>query len=444
MRKALVAHLEVNGYFPDGQHGFRSLRSTLTQLLSFWDSILEKLEDGAGVDVIYTDFSKAFDKVERGVLLHKIRECKVTAKVGCWLASFLDPACRQQAVVVEGAVSDLSPVISGVPQGTVLGPVLFLIHIRDIADGLSPGTTATSFADDTRVQRAVRSGQDCADLQDDLQAIYSWAESVNMHFNSDKFECLRFWPGTGTLPSYQYRGPDNSSIEVKDNLKDLGVQISSALSFKAHIEKTVAASTKLVGWSLRSFRRRSKGIMRVIWQTLIQPKIDYCSQLWSPGDQESINKIESVQRHFTSKVTGLEGMSYWERLQVMQLYSQERRRERYMLIFLWKISQGMVGGYDVRFSYSPRRGRLIIPNQIVSSAPALVRRAREASLSVKGAKIFNLLPAYIRNIDSENVDTFKRELDLFLSLVPDQPSIPGHPRVAETNSLLHQVPVVQL
>ena len=142
--------------------------------------------------MIYTDFSKAFDKVETGVLLHKINECKIKGKVGCWIASFLDPTFRQQAVVVEGTVSNLSPVISGVPQGTVLGPVLFLIHISDIASGLSAGTTATSFADDTRVQRCVRPEKDCSDLQSDLQLMYSWAERVNMHFNSDKFECLRF------------------------------------------------------------------------------------------------------------------------------------------------------------------------------------------------------------------------------------------------------------
>ena len=434
IRRSLVEHLEGNGYFPDGQHGFRALRSTLTQLLSFWDTILDKLEADPGVDVIYTDFSKAFDKVETGVLLNKINECKIKGKVGCWIASFLDPTFRQQAVVVDGTVSNLSPVISGVPQGTVLGPVLFLIHISDIASGLSAGTTATSFADDTRVQRCVRSDKDCSDLQSDLQLIYSWAERVNMHFNSDKFECLRFWPGSGGPPTYDYRGPDNGTIEVKETLKDLGVQISTDLSFKVQVEKIVAEASKLVGWGLRTFSRRNKSTMKAIWQSLIQPKIDYCSQLWSPSDQNSIARLESVQRHFTSKVRGMEDRNYWERLQDMQLYSQERRRERYMLIFLWKISQGMVSGYQVMFSNNPRRGRLIVPNQIVAKAPAMVRRAREASLAVKGARLFNLLPATIRNIDSDNVEIFKKELDSFLSLVPDQPTIAGYPRPAETNS----------
>ena len=131
--------------------------------MSFWDTILDELEGGGGVDIIYTDFSKAFDKVETGVLLLKIKECGITGKVGCWLASFLDPCSRQQAVGVDGTVSSLSPVVSSVPQGTVLGPILFLIHIRDIAVGLSQGTTATFFADDTRVQRGIHSIQGCSD-----------------------------------------------------------------------------------------------------------------------------------------------------------------------------------------------------------------------------------------------------------------------------------------
>ena len=152
--------------------------------------MLDKLEDGQGVDSIYLDFSKAFDKVEHGVLLHKLKQCGVVGQVGCWIAAFLDSSNRKQAVVVDGQVSELCPVVSGVPQGTVLGPVLFLVHIAGIADSLSPGTSATSFADDTRVVRGVASTSDCEVLQSDLAKIYKWAEEVNMHFNADKFECL--------------------------------------------------------------------------------------------------------------------------------------------------------------------------------------------------------------------------------------------------------------
>ena len=111
IRKALVTHLEAQDLLPTDQHGFRQFRSTLTQLLSHWDQILESLEQGESVDVIYTDFSKAFDKCETNVMLHTLRECGVKGRVGIWIAAFLGPYTRKQTV---GVV---------VPQGTVLGPV---------------------------------------------------------------------------------------------------------------------------------------------------------------------------------------------------------------------------------------------------------------------------------------------------------------------------------
>ena len=222
VRRALVSHLDNHHLLPDGQHGFRAMRSTLTQLLSYWDKMLDKVETGGGVDAIYLDFSKAFDKVEHGVLLHKLKECGVRGRVGCWIAAFLDSSSRQQAVVVDGQISELCPVISGVPQGTVLGPILFLVHIAGISDSLSVGTEASSFADDTRVMRGVESAGDCDALQSDLVKVYEWAELVNMHFNADKFECLRFWAKQGDAPEYSYHSPDNNIIQVKPHLRSGG------------------------------------------------------------------------------------------------------------------------------------------------------------------------------------------------------------------------------
>ena len=158
----------------------------------------------------------------------------------------------------------------------------------------------------------------------------------------------------------------------------------------------------------------------------------------------SFQMNEAVQRHFLSKIQSLNNMDYWEKLRKSKIYSQEGHREHYMVIFLWKISQGLVNGYDVQFTSPSRHGRTAIPHEILMSAPALVRNAREASLGVKGARLFNLRPLELRKLNCQNVKTFKKNLDDFLSNVPDQPTIPGLGRTTETNSLLHQIPLALL
>ena len=209
--------------------------------------------------------------------------------------------------------SALSPVVSGAPQATVMAPVLFLLMISDIARDVSPGTGVSSFVDDTRVKRAISNvTSDCSALQADMETIYSWAESVGLEFNSKKFECVRYWPGSSP-PCQPYFSPVGTPIEEKLQLRDLGVQISSDCSFSLHIDTVVTSVTKLVGWVLRTFRSRSRLVMITCWSSLIQSRLDYCSQLWCPSDQATIQKLESVARQFTSNIEGMEGLDYWQR-----------------------------------------------------------------------------------------------------------------------------------
>jgi ribonuclease P/MRP protein subunit RPP40 len=133
------------------------------------------------------------------------------------MGKFLDASCRQQAVAVEGRLSGLSPVISGVPQGTVLGPILFLLHISSIAREVSRDSTVSIYVDDTRVTRGITNpAPDCPAMQQDLQAIYNWAEQVNLVFNGDKFELIRFWPGKTPKPATGYTDPDGNNIELEE------------------------------------------------------------------------------------------------------------------------------------------------------------------------------------------------------------------------------------
>ena len=159
-----------------------------------------------------------------------------------------------------------------------------------------------------------------------------------------------------------------------------------------------------------------------LFKSLVQPHRDYCSQLWSPTQQSSINKIEQVQKSLVSRIsdTRLRGFNYWGKLQILHLYSQERRRERYMVIFLWKISQGLVSGYSIPFtSRTSRTGRKVEPAQVPQSAPTSVKNARAGTLAVKGAQLFNLLPESLRNSEHGDILMFKNHLDIFMENIPD-------------------------
>ena len=122
--------------------------------------------------------------------------------------------------------------------------------------------------------------------------------------------------------------------------------MSSDLTFNLQVEKVITTSSQMVGWGLRTFRSRGRHLMMVLLKSLVQPHLDYCSQLWSPSNQGQINKLEGVQKSLVNKIWDkvLGNMNYWEKLNYLRLYSQERRRERYQIIFIWKISQGLVSG----------------------------------------------------------------------------------------------------
>ena len=140
--------------------------------------------------------------------------------------------------------------------------------------------------------------------------------------------------------------PDGGPIEEKDSL---GVRISTDLSFSDQVDLTVESGNRMAGWALRTFRGRNRYLMLTILRSLIQPRLDYCSQLWSPRDQGSINRLEGVQRHFLSQIrdSAQKQMNYWEKLSFLRVYSQERRRERYQICFLWKLTQGLIDGYNI-------------------------------------------------------------------------------------------------
>ena len=419
VRRYLVAYLEVNLKMNANQHGFRKGRSCLSQLLQHYDNILNILEEGYNADCIYLDFSKCFDKIDTGLLCHKLKEAGIHSQAGIWLHNFLTN--RRQYIISGDSLSRQSNVISGIPQGTVLGPILFLIFICDIDKNID--SIASMFADDTRVLGKIRTQEDVENLQLDLNKIYSWAENNNMLFNNKKFELLRYGNNEDLKTSTFYLSADNEIIEEKESLRDLGIVMNNMANFDDHIENVCSKVKQKSSWILRTFQTRQPFVLKQLWKQLVQPHIDYCSQMMvlTPGN---ISDLENLQRSYLSRIPSLKNKDYWERLKDSQMLSQERRLERYKIIYIWKIIEGRVPNCGVTALEHPRHGRLCIVPPIKNCATR-VKTLRENSFQVQGPILFNSLPAHIRNKKKCSIDEFKLVLDKFLELIPDEPNVNG-------------------
>ena len=442
MRKNISAFMDEHNKFNTNQHGFRAGRSCVSQLLAHYDQVLELLEESLNVDVTYLDFSKAFDKVDFSIVLNKLKQHGISGKIHNWIQSFLTD--REQVVVVDGGQSDPVPVVSGVPQGSVLGPLIFIILMSDIDAGILHDTIVRSFADDTRATKGVSNVADCSKFQEDLLQIYEWAESNNMEFNSLKFEIMRYGKDEVLKLCTSYISNDGSVIDVKEHIKDLGITISDDCTFHKHIAQVVETTTKLSGWILRTFKSRDPQVMLTLWRALVLPKFDYCSQVWCPLNKGDIQRLESIQWSFIRKINGMYRLNYWECLSKLNLYSLQRRRERYRIIYTWKVTEGLVpniGDPGIQPLFSPRIGRTCFVPALRRQVSTRLQSLRLATLGVHGAKLFNCLPKQVRDISSCGVEYFKKELDKKLLQIPDEPQIPGYTamRRRETNSILDMI-----
>ena len=324
-----------------------------------------------------------------------------------------------------------------------MGPFLFLILIGDI-DSQVVSAFLSSFADDTRVGHHITRDEDAQQLQADLEKVYKWAKDNNMEFNAEKFELLRYKPNKhsqGPGSTISYKSSSGTLINEKEHISDLGVNLSSDTTFKYHIDKKISSMKSKIGWILRTFKTRDIFAMLTLWKQLVLSEHDYCCQIWSPTKIGEIQALEAIQKSFVRKINGTQGRSYWEQLKNLKLYSLQRRRERYLIIYIWRILEGQVPNLEctpVISHHHQRRGRECRVPVVSNSASPLVRQARYSSIVVRGPRLFNCLPQKIRNLSGCGVEDFKRALDGFLFKIPDEPPVHGYTqyRRCETNSLV--------
>lgn len=335
---SLTAHLDQHKILHQHQHGFRKGLSCETQLLEFSHELLQTMHEGQQTDIVVLDFAKAFDKVNHSKLIYKLQSCGVDTCTVRWIRSFLSN--RSQSVVLGGAKSDSVPVTSGVPQGSVLGPALFLVYINDLPSCVS--SNVRLFADDTVLYRRVTTVDDCRALQSDLDALAKWEDEWDMQFHPAKCQVMHIHRKRSPL-AHKYTLHD-TELASTNHVKYLGVNISDDLRWSRHIDEVCCRANRALGFVRRNIKTRSPQIKAQLYKTLVRPHTEYASSVWSPHEAKLTRQIEMVQRraarwtlnrhHNTSSVDRMLTDLGWRPL--------EQRRTDCRLLMMFRITHGLV------------------------------------------------------------------------------------------------------
>lgn len=319
------------------QHGFLSGRSTTTNLFEYVTKLINNVDNRMQVDAIYTDFSKAFDRVSFKLLIDKLRDFGLSDVLLGWCASYLEE--RLSTVVIDGYKSKPFIAYSGVPQGSILGPAFFNIFVNDIVT-IFKHSECFLFADDLKIIKSIKDESDVELLQQDLNRLIEWCKVNCMYLCAKKCHLVRFTRKKHFVQSQYFMASDK--LSVVGSIRDLGVILDNQLKFTAHIDNMITSATKLLGFVLRNskeFRHSSTTIK--LYNSLVRSKLEYCSQIWNPHYKIHCKRIENVQkrllRHLAYRANSHQhDKSYEQRLKVFNVMSLESRRTVSDMMFLYK------------------------------------------------------------------------------------------------------------
>jgi hypothetical protein len=324
LSQCIVAYLKRNNILSDAQHGFRAKRSTITQLILSVNDWSKALDTGNQVDIAYLDFARAFDSVSHPKLLGILDQLGFRGNILSWLRNYLTN--RSQCVRIMNESSPSVPVTSSTPQGTVLGPLLFLIFINELPR-IVQNKTISLFADDCKLHFVFQKNAPVDTLQNDLQTILDWSEEMQLSLSINKCAILHLGLKPSAIKKSEYV-LGASKIQSVKTMRDLGIIVSEDLKWSSHCkEVTKKAGTRMYSL-LRSFETKSTRFLVQLYKTFIRPKLDYGSPIWSPSSEKDILMVESVQRAFTKRIPELKKLqlSYADRLKRLSIDRLDLRR----------------------------------------------------------------------------------------------------------------------
>lgn len=329
----------------DCQHGFFKGRSTVTNMLKFTNFSVNVIESGGQVDVIYTDFSKAFDQVKHSYLINKLSAIGVHSSLLNWISTYL--CNRRQCVSMLGWKSKSFVVTSGVPQGSHLGPLLFILFINDIVD-VFRHSKCLMYADDIKIYKAIKNESDILQLQQDLDSLVLWSHNNGLKLNIDKCCVISYFrKRTPIINTYTI---DGVQLERVHKIKDLGVTFDEKINFLNHIETIISKAYSLLGFMKRiCFEFKNPYSLKSVFFSLVRPHLEYASVVWSPNYVVHSNNIESIQKKFLKYALRRLNWrdefvlpSYISRCLLIDLETLSSRRNNACILFVFDILSGRV------------------------------------------------------------------------------------------------------
>jgi hypothetical protein len=396
----------------DTQYGFRQNRSCTSQLIDYVNDLTAATDKGLCIDAVYLDFSKAFDKVSHSLLLQKLVNRKVPLTLINWISSFL--LQRTQSVRIGTVLSAPKMVTSGVPQGSILGPLLFLLFVDDVDSVIEPNTFICKFADDLKLyyifspdnQTPVSGVQN--PLQNSLNNVKKWSDKNMLPLNIAKCSVLHI--GKKNQKS-QYM-LSNTPLNVKPYERDLGILVDERLSFDQQISAAVCKAKRLVGMMLHTFTSRNRNVILPVFNSLIRPVLEYASPVWNSASVHHTNQLESVQRYVTKRIVGHSTISYSDRLDRLRICTLSARRQYFDLVEMFKIIHGYTYAKcrtQVKFVQTTTRGHTYRLRK-----PKSKLKIRMQTFLIRTTNSWNALPADIVNCRS--LDLFKYRLRIHLKV----------------------------
>ena len=330
---ALITHMVTNKLLRASQHGFLPGRSTVTCMLEYLETLTRWMDEGKSFDVIYCDFAKAFDKVPWERLLAKMQGMGVGGNILGWVRKWLTGG-RLQSVVLNGQQSGWGEIVSGVIQGSCLGPALFLIFINDIDNAVDlTASLLSKFADDTKWARIVESEDDKRKFQEGIDGLAKWSQDWQLLFNTGKCKIMHFGAKNQHW-KYSMNGQDMEEVETE---KDVGVLVTTTLKPSQQCSAAAGKANGVLGQISRAVKYRDKKTFVQLYKVYVRPHLEYCIQAWSPYTQADKDKLEKVQKRAVNMVAGLRGRNYEQKLREVGLTTLEERRDRGDMIQTFRI-----------------------------------------------------------------------------------------------------------